>query len=128
MKYQIILTIFKLIYSINFLIIKITNRDFLLKLKEFYESKCYTGIRILKKNLIFFTPNDLTKWLVNTILTKEPETINWINNFKKKKIIFWDIGANLGLYSIYAAIKHKNILISTNSLSISHIYNKNING
>lgn len=121
MKYQIILTIFKLIYSINFLIIKITKRDFLLKLKEFYESKCYTAIKILKKNLIFFTPNDLTKWLVNTTLTKEPETINWINNFKKKKIIFWDIGANLGLYSIYAAIKHKNILIYSFEPSVNNL-------
>ena len=121
MKYQIILTIFKLIYSINFLIIKITKRDFLLKLKEFYESKCYTTIKILKKNLIFFTPNDLTKWLVNATLTKEPETINWIDNFKKKKIIFWDIGANLGLYSIYAAIKHKNILIYSFEPSVNNL-------
>ena len=76
MKYQIILTIFKLIYSINFLIIKITKRDFLLKLKEFYESKCYTAIKIIKKNLIFFTYNDLTKWLINTTFKKQPETIN----------------------------------------------------
>jgi hypothetical protein len=121
MKYQIILTIFKLIYSINFLIIKITKRDFLLKLKDFYESKCYTAIKILKKNFIFFTPNDLTKWLVNATLTKEPETINWIDNFKKKKIIFWDIGANLGLYSIYAAIKHKNILIYSFEPSVNNL-------
>ena len=41
---------------------------------------------------------------------KEPETIQWINNFDKtKKIIFWDIGANIGLYSIYAATKFKEI-------------------
>jgi len=121
MKYQIILTVFKLIYGINLLVIKITKRDFLLKLKEFYESKCYTKIKILKKSLLFFTPNDLTKWLVNTTLTKEPETINWINNFKKKKIIFWDIGANLGLYSIYAATKHKNILIYSFEPSVNNL-------
>jgi FkbM family methyltransferase len=121
MKYQIILIIFKLIFSINFLIIKITKKDFLLKLKEFYESKCYTAIKILNKNLVFFTPNHLTKWLVNTMLTKEPETINWINSFKKKKIIFWDIGANLGLYSIYAAIKHKNIFIYSFEPSVNNL-------
>jgi len=121
MQYQIILIIFKLIFSINFLIIKITKKDFLLKLKEFYESKCYTTIKILNKNLVFFTPNYLTKWLVNTALTKEFETINWINSFKKKKIIFWDIGANLGLYSIYAAIKHKNILIYSFEPSVNNL-------
>jgi FkbM family methyltransferase len=121
MKYQIIIIIFKLIYAINFLIIKITKKDFLLKLKEFYESKCYTIIKILNKNLVFFTPNHLTKWAVNTTLTKEPETINWINNFKKKKVIFWDIGANLGLYSIYAAIKHKKILIYSFEPSVNNL-------
>ena len=121
MKHYIILAIFKLIFAINLLIIKITKKDFLLKLKEFYESKCYTTIKILNKNLVFFTPNNLTKWLVNTMLTKETETINWINGFKKKKIIFWDIGANLGLYSIYAAIKHKNILIYSFEPSVNNL-------
>ena len=121
MKNQIIFTIFKLIYAINFLIIKITKKDFLLKLKEFYENKCYTTIKILNKNLVFFTPNHLTKWSVNTTLTKEPETINWINNFKKKKIVFWDIGANLGLYSIYAAIKHEKILIYSFEPSVNNL-------
>ena len=121
MKHYIILAIFKLIFGINLLIIKITKKDFLLKLKEFYEGKCYTAIKILNKNLVFFTPNNLTKWLVNTMLTKETETINWINSFKKKKIIFWDIGANLGLYSIYAAIKHKNILIYSFEPSVNNL-------
>lgn len=83
MKYQIILIIFELILSINFLIIKIIKRNFLLKLEEFYESKCYTAIKILNKKGVFFTPNHLTKQLINTTLTKEPLTINWINNFKK---------------------------------------------
>ena len=54
----------------------------------------------------------------------EIETINWIKKFdKKRKIIFWDIGANIGIYSIYAAIEHKNIEItsfepSTNNLRV----------
>ena len=121
MKHKIILIIFKLIFGINFLIIKIIKKDFLLKLKEFYEGKCYTTIKILNKNLVFFTPNHLTKWLINTMLTKEPETINWINSFKKKKIILWDIGANLGLYSIYAAIKHRNILIYSFEPSVNNL-------
>ena len=43
---------------------------------------------------------------VKTLLTKEPLTINWINNFKKGSI-FWDVGSNIGIYSIYAAKKSK---------------------
>ncbi len=37
-----------------------------------------------------------------SILEKEPLTINWIDSFEKDSI-FWDIGANIGTFSIYAA-------------------------
>ena len=43
---------------------------------------------------------------VKTIFKKEPITIDWINKFKKNSI-FWDVGANIGIYTIYAAIKSK---------------------
>ena len=74
---------------------------------------------------------------VQTLFSKEPETIEWIDNFNSQEdIIFWDIGANIGLYSLYAAQKHKNIIIisfepSTSNLrvlsrniSINKLYNK----
>jgi FkbM family methyltransferase len=35
------------------------------------------------------------------LFSKEPETIDWINTFSKDDILF-DIGANVGVYSIYA--------------------------
>lgn len=37
---------------------------------------------------------------------KEEDTINWINNFKNESI-FYDIGANVGVFTLYAAIKKK---------------------
>jgi len=37
-----------------------------------------------------------------TLLTKEPDTIKWIDTFLKDDI-FWDIGSNVGCYSLYAA-------------------------
>ncbi|WP_165637469.1 FkbM family methyltransferase [Bradyrhizobium shewense] len=36
-------------------------------------------------------------------LTKEPGTIAWIDGFERKSH-FWDIGANIGTFSIYAAV------------------------
>lgn len=39
---------------------------------------------------------------VDTFSTKEPETLEWIESIPKKSV-FWDIGANVGLYSCYAA-------------------------
>lgn len=34
----------------------------------------------------------------------EPETIRWIDVFVKDGDIFWDIGANIGIYTLYAAL------------------------
>ena len=56
--------------------------------------------------LDFVTPNALTKWRVQTFSDKEPETLEWISNMSHEDV-FWDVGANVGLYSIYAAKCHK---------------------
>ena len=50
---------------------------------------------------IFYIPNRLNLFRINTFSTKEPETLEWIDTFDKKSV-FWDIGANIGLYSCYA--------------------------
>lgn len=41
-------------------------------------------------------------WRFETLLDKEPETIEWIDGFKPGETL-WDIGANVGIYSLYAA-------------------------
>ena len=62
-----------------------------------------------------FIPSNLAEWRASNLEEKEPETIEWINNFELDKnieSIFWDIGANIGLYSLYAAKSHgKNLKI-----------------
>ena len=52
--------------------------------------------------LKFIVPNRINRFRVDTFATKEPETLEWINSFKKNSI-FWDIGANVGLFSCYAS-------------------------
>ena len=54
--------------------------------------------------LEFYIPNRLSYYRTDTFDSKEPETLEWIDKFEKKNI-FWDIGANIGLYSCYAAKK-----------------------
>jgi len=53
----------------------------------------------------FATPNPLTRWRATTFASKEPETLRWIDGMSATDV-FWDIGANVGLYSIYAAKRH----------------------
>ena len=53
----------------------------------------------------FITLNWITRFNVDTFKLQEPDTLSWINTFDSKNI-FWDIGANIGLYSCYAAKKN----------------------
>lgn len=54
------------------------------------------------KDYHFEAPNALSLWRAKTFFTKEPETIEWINGFGEGDILF-DVGANVGLYTIYAS-------------------------
>lgn len=87
-------------------IIKIPLINNFLNLLNRINDNDYYQINVAKENFYFAKSNSLNEYRVNTFLTKEPETINWINTFKEKDI-FWDIGANIGLYSIYASVISK---------------------
>lgn len=52
--------------------------------------------------VIYATPNVYTKWRVDTLFTKEADTIEWIAGFQPGDV-FVDIGANVGMYTIWAA-------------------------
>jgi FkbM family methyltransferase len=54
------------------------------------------------RELLFHTPNHVTVWRVQTLLTKEPDTIAWIGELGGDDVLF-DVGANVGMYSILAA-------------------------
>ncbi|MDV7340812.1 FkbM family methyltransferase [Terasakiella sp. A23] len=52
----------------------------------------------------FYCLDSLPLWRAETLLTKEPETIEWIDSMEDGDVLF-DIGANVGIYTIYAGIK-----------------------
>ena len=55
--------------------------------------------------------NEIEQWRWDTFWTKEPETIEWIKSFKDGDI-FFDVGANIGVYSLYCAAIHRNCKIA----------------
>ena len=129
--------IYKILKFFDDIIFFIVKKNFLLHFSDFFNQDFYQSKTINNKKTLFFVPNSIIKWRVQTLFSKEPETIEWIDNFNSQEdIIFWDIGANIGLYSLYAAQKHKNIIIisfepSTSNLrvlsrniSINKLYNK----
>jgi len=51
--------------------------------------------------LSIYTPNSLCLFRAETFSSKEPETLSWIEEFGKDEAVLFDIGANIGLYSVY---------------------------
>ena len=116
----------------------ITKRSVLIWFNDFNQERSYKSIKILDKEIKFFVPNQITNWRVDTYFSKEPETLEWIDGFQEKEnLIFWDIGANIGLYSIYNSLKHpksttiafepssSNLRVLTRNISINNL-EKNI--
>jgi FkbM family methyltransferase len=73
----------------------------------------------------FFCPGKIPEWRARTLLTKEPETIEWINAFSDEDV-FWDIGANVGIYTLYAALRNITVLSFEPSPSNYYLLNRNI--
>jgi len=58
-------------------------------------------------------------WRANSLLTEEKLIIKWINSFNKDDV-FYDIGANVGMYSVYAG-KVKSIKVYSFEPEINNI-------
>ena len=61
-----------------------------------------TEVNYHAHRLTFAVPNRLNQYRISTFSTKEPETLEWIESIPNGSIL-WDVGANIGLYAIYAA-------------------------
>ena len=64
-------------------------------------------IKLDVNQIQIFTPNQLCEYRADTFFSKEPETINWIDKYGEKSVLY-DIGANIGLYSIYHSITNQS--------------------
>ncbi len=54
--------------------------------------------------------NWITEWRRQTYATKEPETLDWIDRQMREGILF-DIGANVGQFALYAALRHPGVRV-----------------
>lgn len=74
----------------------------------------------------FYCIGELAQSRARTFHRKEPETIEWIDGFVSGDVL-WDIGANVGVYSLYGGLKEGVKVLSFEPSSANYfLLNKNI--
>ncbi len=121
MTLKISFLIYKFLRFFDKILLTTFNKSFLIHFNDFFNKDFYISKFINNKKTEFFIPNSTVKYRVDTLYSKEPETIEWIDEFNTQKPIFWDVGANIGLYSLYAARKFENIKIVSFEPSTSNL-------
>jgi hypothetical protein len=90
--------------------------------------------RIFKRKIVvndqnheykFHIPNWLTYYRAKSIFDKEPETIKWLSQIPRNSVL-WDVGANIGIFTIYAAKNGVNVVSVEPSFTNLEILNRNI--
>ena len=101
----------KIIIFFDNVFFKLTKKRFRYYLQDSLRLSSYSICLFENDEYKFFNPSNLTYWRSKTFLEKEPETLKWIKNFKSTNSIFWDIGANVGLYTVFAAKNNPRVQV-----------------
>jgi FkbM family methyltransferase len=91
---------------------------------EFYNPT--RQVSYLGQSLVFNTSSGSTIWRVDHFFDAEPETLDWLTRLTPDDVLF-DVGANVGIYSIIAAKVHGARVFSFEPEALNYaILNKNI--
>tara|TARA_B110000238_G_scaffold192328_1_gene227568 strand:+ start:223 stop:1098 length:876 start_codon:yes stop_codon:yes gene_type:complete len=103
---------FNIIKFINKILIFFKKKNFINYLFDKLYSESITKIVINNNIVKMWTPSNFAAWSAQNFLGKRKAIEEFISNIPDKKdIVFWDIGANLGFYSLYCASKKQNVKI-----------------
>lgn len=105
-------------------------RGYLLKLRWQAARSLVPRRTVASRGLTFTLQCDnwKTYYRWQTYNHKEPETLDWIDQTFKAGDVFFDIGANIGVYSIYAALRHPKVKVVAFEPEYSnlHLFRDNI--
>jgi len=74
----------------------------------------------------FAITSDMARWRAQTLFTKEPVTIEWLRNMPKGAVLY-DVGANVGMYTVFAALTREARVIAFEPESQNYaLLNRNI--
>ena len=72
-----------------------------------------------KGNLSFVTLGRIGAGRGMRMLTKQPMTIDWIDRFEPQSV-FWDVGANVGIYTLYAALRGDTRVVAFEPAAVNY--------
>ena len=77
--------------------------------------------RIETKNgpILLYCDSETVRIRASTMLEREPETLAWIETFAPDEVL-WDIGANIGVFTLYAARVASARVVSFDPLPFNH--------
>ena len=74
----------------------------------------------------FYTPSPALIRRAEDLLAKEPDMIRWLNTIPRGSVL-WDIGANVGVFSLYAALIRQVTVLAFEPLAANfHVLSRNI--
>jgi FkbM family methyltransferase len=93
---------------------------------EDLDNEMITEAPVPGSRIRFYTCSPLLLARAESLMSKEEDTIRWIEDFKNR-VIFWDIGANVGVFSFYAAVrKGATVLAFEPSAANFYVLSRNI--
>ena len=86
----------------------------------------FAEVEVRGKQMRFATTGSSSKKRLRTLLSKEPITLAWIDTFAEGETLY-DVGANVGMYTIYAAVMRKAVVHAFEPEALNYAeLNKNI--
>lgn len=86
----------------------------------------FAEVEVRGEPMRFATTGSSSKKRLRTLFSKEPITLAWIDTFAEGDTLF-DIGANVGMYTIYAAVTRKSPVYAFEPEALNYAeLNKNI--
>lgn len=86
------------------------------------------ALKLLKKTFAIETPAGRVSFVLlgrvaaaraTALLTKQPATIAWIDQFHGDSV-FWDVGANVGAYTLYAALRGNTRVVAIEPAAVNY--------
>ena len=96
------------------------------RLIEALQPRCRVRARGL--SLTLQSDNWITQFRMETIETKEPETLDWIDAHVREGDLFFDVGGNIGVFTLYTALRHRRarVVVFEPEYSNLHLLRDNI--